>query len=171
MAGLKMKNLFKMKDLTLKTQDMVLAVVFVTYLISNMKLPSFLEKLIDSTSGNIVVIIMALVVFMMFNPLVGVLALIVAYELMRRSAVSNSNILLKHEVPSEKSKKHEMEVLNKEAKKRTLEEEMVDDVKVYVSDDATPSNVKPLLSDLHNASNLANKPSNMAPPNAMVNKA
>ena len=95
MAGLKMKNLFKLKDLTLKTQDLVLAVTFVIYLISNMKLPSFLEKLIDSTSGNIVVVIMALSVFKMFNPLVGVLALIVAYELMRRSSVSNSNILLK----------------------------------------------------------------------------
>lgn len=168
MAGLKMKNLFKMKDLTFKTQDMILAIVFVVYLISNMKLSSFLEKLIDTTSGNIVVVIMALFVFKMFNPLVGVLALIVAYELMRRSSVSNSNILLKQEVPSEKSKQHEMEVLNKESKKRTLEEEMIDDVKVYVSDDATPSNVKPLLSDLHNASNLANAPSNMAPPNAMV---
>ena len=171
MAGLKIKNLFKIKDLTLKTQDLLLAVTFVIYLISNMKLPSFLEKLIDTTSGNIVVVIMALSVFKIFNPLVGVLALIVAYELMRRSSVSNSNILLKQEVPSEKSKQHEMEVLNKESKKRTLEEEMVDNVKVYVSDDATPSNVKPLLSDLHNASNLANAPSNMAPPNAMVNKA
>lgn len=171
MAGLKMKNLFKMKDLTLKTQDLVLAVIFVIYLISNMKLPFFLEKLIDTTSGNIIVVIMALIVFTMFNPLVGVLALIVACELMRRSSVSNSNILLKQEAPSEKSKKHEMEVLNRESKKRTLEEEMVDDVKVYVSDSVTPSNIKPLLSDLHNASNLANAPSKMAPPNAMVNNA
>ena len=63
MAGLKMKNLFKMKDLTFKTQDMILAIVFVVYLISNVKLSSFLEKLIDTNSGNIVVVIMALFVF------------------------------------------------------------------------------------------------------------
>ena len=171
MAGLKMKNLFKMKDLSLETQDLILALVFVVYLISNVKLPSALERIIDTTSGNIIVIIMALMTLMMFNPIVGVLALITAYELMRRTSVSNSNILLKQEVPSEETKRHEMEVLNKEAKKRTLEEEMIEDVKVYVSDDTTPSNIKPLLSNLHNASNLANAPSNMAPPNAMVNKA
>ena len=96
------------------------------------------------------------------------LGLLVAYELMRRSSISNSNILLRQEVPSEKSKKHEMEVLNKELKKTTLEEEMVGQVKTYVSDENTPSNIKPLLSDLHNASNLANSTSDISPPGPMV---
>ena len=95
-------------------------------------------------------------------------SLLVAYELMRRSSISNSNILLRQEVPSEKSKKHEMEVLNKELKKTTLEEEMVGQVKTYVSDENTASNIKPLLSDLHNASNLANSTSDISPPEPMV---
>ena len=127
-----------------------------------------LEKMIDTTSGNIVIIILALIVMVKFNPVVGVLGLLVAYELMRRSSISNSNILLRQEVPSEKSKKHEMEVLNKELKKTTLEEEMVGQVKTYVSDENTPSNIKPLLSDLHNASNLANSTSDISPPGPMV---
>ena len=127
-----------------------------------------LEKMIDTTSGNIVIIILALIVMIKFNPVVGVLGLLVAYELMRRSSISNSNILLRQEVPSEKSKKHEMEVLNKELKKTTLEEEMVGQVKTYVSDENTPSNIKPLLSDLHNASNLANSTSDISPPGPMV---
>ena len=124
--------------------------------------------MIDTTSGNIVIIILALIVMIKFNPVVGVLGLLVAYELMRRSSISNSNILLRQEVPSEKSKKHEMEVLNKELKKTTLEEEMVGQVKTYVSDENTPSNIKPLLSDLHNASNLANSTSDISPPGPMV---
>ena len=170
MAGLKLKNLFKLKDLSLNTRDLIVAVVFVIYLVSNLKLPLFLEKLIDTTAGNVAIMIMALFVLMTCNPLVGVLSFVVAYEIMRRSSVSNSNIVLKNEVPSESSKKHEMDVSNKDAKKRTLEEEMVGEVKTYVSDENIPSSVKPLLGDLHNASNLANSPSNMAPPNAMVNK-
>ena len=168
MAGFKMKNLFKLKDLSFKSQDLLLTLVFVIYLISNAKIPLMLEKMIDTTSGNIVIIILALIVMVKFNPVVGVLGLLVAYELMRRSSISNSNILLRQEVPSEKSKKHEMEVLNKELKKTTLEEEMVGQVKTYVSDENTPSNIKPLLSDLHNASNLANSTSDISPPEPMV---
>ena len=72
MAGLKMKNLFKIKDLTLKTQDLLLAVTFVIYLISNAKIPLMLEKMIDTTSGNIVIIILALIVMVKFNHVVGV---------------------------------------------------------------------------------------------------
>ena len=47
-------------------------------------------------------LIIALIVMVKFNPVVGVLGLLVAYELMRRSSISNSNILLRQEVPSEK---------------------------------------------------------------------
>ena len=106
MAGFKMKNLFKLKDLSFKSQDLLLTLVFVIYLISNAKIPLMLEKMIDTTSGNIAIIILALIVMVKFNPVVGVLGLLVAYELMRRSSISNSNILLRQEVPSEKSKKH-----------------------------------------------------------------
>ena len=159
MAGFKMKNLFKLKDLSFKSQDLLLTLVFVIYLISNAKIPLMLEKMIDTTSGNIVIIILALIVMIKFNPVVGVLGLLVAYELMRRSSISNSNILLRQ---------NEMEVLNKELKKTTLEEEMVGQVKTYVSDENTPSNIKPLLSDLHNASNLANSTSDISPPGPMV---
>ena len=45
---------------------------------------------------------------------------------------------------------------------------MVGQVKTYVSDENTPSNIKPLLSDLHNASNLANSTSDISPPEPMV---
>ena len=114
MVDFKLKNLMKSKDLNMSKADIVALVVLVAYLVSNYELPIEVEEMLDTMMGNVVVVVAVMGVFVYGHPVVALLSVIAAYELLRRSAVGNSNIVLKQEVPSENTKMHEMKEMNKE---------------------------------------------------------
>ena len=73
-----MKNVKKVMKAD-KPHEILLGVVFVIYIILNVKTPAPLAQFIDTPLGYIIVAVVALSIFGSTNFVVGILAFIVAY--------------------------------------------------------------------------------------------
>lgn len=76
---------FLKTDIKLKPLEVVLFVLFIFYLVFQIKTPKFLSQWLNNPIGVVVVLILALYVFLYTNPVLGILSIFVAYELIRRS--------------------------------------------------------------------------------------
>jgi hypothetical protein len=146
----------KLKNLFLKGNkyQLVLIVLFVLYILLDIKTPENLAYLFDNMFGQIVVILGALALFLNSHPVVGVLGFFVAYELIRRSSISTGTYAVQKYVPTEETKADEMVEMNTPYTK-TVEEEVIDNMIPLVgpSDNSTPS-YKPVLDDNIESSKL-----------------
>lgn len=75
--------------------EVVLFVVFVLYLIFPVQTPSFLTQYINSNIGIAIIIIVTLYMLFYTTPILAILTVFVAYELLRRSF--HKRVVLKHE--------------------------------------------------------------------------
>jgi len=131
-----------------------LGFLFVVYILSNLELPNDLTKLINTTGGNVVIIMLAVSVFYHTHPAVGILGLIAAYEIIKRSGNGVAYIDIDSYIPSEASRSHEM-AITQPPFKGTLEEDMVRNmVPLVVPSETSPLDYQPTLDSLHNASPL-----------------
>jgi hypothetical protein len=134
-----------------KRHELLLTIVLIIYLLMNVRTPQTLAGLVDSPMGNIAVAIIALFMFTQSKPVVGILTLVAAYELVRRSNVSTGNDAIRNYMPSEKSKVMDFSRYNDFPV--TLEEQVVAKMAPLVKHDAPAnSNYKPVLDSLHDAS-------------------
>jgi hypothetical protein len=78
---MKLTNPFK----TFSPQEFILLAIFVIYLVFPIETPSFLSSLIDSPIGMSGIFIITIALFMYSKPILAILYLFVAYELLRRS--------------------------------------------------------------------------------------
>ncbi len=87
-----------LKNLLLKgnKHQLILIVLFVLYILLDIKTPENLAFLFDNIFGQIVVILGALALFLNSHPVVGVLGFFVAYEIIRRSSVASGS----HAIPN-----------------------------------------------------------------------
>lgn len=136
-----------------KSHQLLLSVVFVIYILLNVQTPKMLAGLVDNLVGNVVVVLVALTILMNSHPVVGVLALVVAYELIRRSSVSTGTYAIANYLSSEKEKIEDFAKYNDFPV--TLEEEVVSKMAPLVrNDDAPYSEYTPVLDDLHDAAGV-----------------
>lgn len=105
--------------------DLVLFVLFVLYVLFPMDIPSMVASSINSALGMIVLFCMAVYFFMYRNPLLGVVFIFVAYELIRRSSAITGRTAIIQYTPSQIKKDAEMVAMNP-PKEKTLEEDMVE---------------------------------------------
>ena len=105
--------------------EIVALVVFILYIVFPFRTPAFLAQGINSPIGLLGVFLIAIYLFFYTKPLLGVVYIFVAYELLRRSAetVKRAPRIVKH-TPSESKRKQEMVKMNPKVEK-TLEEEVV----------------------------------------------
>ena len=136
-----------------KRHETFIAVVLAVYILFNINLPSSLASLVDNTFGKIVVLVLALSVFMSTNPIVGVLAFIAGYELIRRSSVqTGSNALLN--MPSSENAKYR-DYIRFNDFPVTLEEECVEKMPETKSQYVVPdADYQPVQDDDQNAAPL-----------------
>jgi hypothetical protein len=66
-------------------QELLLLAIFIIYLVFPIQTPSFLNGLVDSPIGMASIFIITIALFMYSNPILAILYLFVAYELLRRS--------------------------------------------------------------------------------------
>jgi hypothetical protein len=92
--------------------------------------------------------------FIYSNPILAVLALFVAFELMRRSSISTGIDSLKRYMPTEEKKMSQFTAFNQFP--YTLEQEVVKKMAPIIRSGSTLSKptYKPLLENLHDASSL-----------------
>ena len=103
--------------------ELLLSSLFVLYLVMGYQVPDGVASMIDSTIGKIVVIVIALMLFAYSNPILGILALLVAYQLIKGASVKTGMAALEEYYPTEAKKWTPFTPTNQFP--YTLEQEMV----------------------------------------------
>ena len=115
-----LNSLFKQQNST----DMMIVIILLIYVLVDVKTPDSLAEIVDNIFGQIVIILGAMTLFTKCHPLVGVLALFAAYQLIMRSSKATGTYAVEHVMPSEENKYEEM-IEQNIIPKKTLEEEVV----------------------------------------------
>ena len=145
-----MDGLFKKENMG----QNVLAVLFVIYLIMGYKTPAPVANMIDTMWGKIIVITIALLLFAYANPVLGVLGIFVAFDLIKRSTISTGNYALSKYLPTEKKKMTELTAYNQFP--YTLEQEVVKNMTTQkFNTEYVKASFAPTLDDTHEASSLS----------------
>jgi len=139
---------------TLTQVEMIALAVFVLYIVFPIENPSFISNMVDTPLGMVGVLAVTLYLFFNANPLVAILYVFVAYELLRRSAKKTGKAAIQEHTPSQQKKDKKMEKMNPE-KKETLEEEIVEKMAPIGHSDPvvfSESAFKPVAEDVGTAS-------------------
>jgi hypothetical protein len=134
--------------------ELVLVILFIIYLILGFKTPDSVAGLVDSLVGKIVIFIIVIYIFMNCNPILAVLSLFVAFDLIRRSSLATGIDALQKYAPTEEKKMSQFTAFNQFP--YTLEQEVVKKMAPIVRSGTslTQASYKPLLDNLYDASPL-----------------
>jgi len=119
----------KLSDFTqsLSPLETATLIVFVVYIIFPFKTPYFLAGIVNTPIGLLVALVLTLYLFFYTNPILGVVLIFVAYELIRRSSlvkIAASDNYMVRSSPSEAERSYEMKQMNP-SPSITLEEDVV----------------------------------------------
>lgn len=127
--------------------------LFVLYLVLGLQMPSMVATMIDTMVGKLFIVMSALWLFAYASPLLGVLGLLVAYQLIRQASIKTGIAALEEYAPTEAKKWSPFTSTNQFP--YTLEQEMV---KRMTTQQYNPTYVKtpfrPTIDDTHDAASL-----------------
>ena len=133
--------------------QVVLAVLFLIFLISGYPIPYALATIIDTIYGKAFVVLIAVALFVYANPIVGVLGLLVAFQLIIQSSMEKGTFTL------ERQAKQDFSAVNRDIKRQqadSLEHEVIQKMAPTSNDFGitvgTDANVKAVLSNDYDAS-------------------
>jgi len=131
--------------------QLILVILFIVYLVFGIKMPNQFAESIDTNIGKIIVWLSALLLFAFSNPILGILGLIVAYEIIQRSTITTGTAALQSYYPTEKKKWSPFTPRNQFP--YTLEQEIVKKMAPIrpVNYTKNKSTFKPILDNLHDA--------------------
>ena len=134
--------------------ELVLVVLFIIYLIMGLKTPEPVAGIVDTLVGKIVIFVVIIYLFMHANPILAVLALLVGFDLIRRSSMATGIDALQKFAPSEEKKSSQFTAFNQFP--YTLEQEVVAKMAPVMKSGSSLSQAsyKPLLDNLYDASPL-----------------
>ena len=135
------------------TIEITLLIVFIIYVVLPIETPTFLAGSVNSPITMIVMLAVTGYLFLYSNPILAILYIFVAYELLRRSA-SYKPITLQQYTPTQEKKNKDLRAMNPPQEK-SLEEEVVDKMAPVGKSDASvylPSTYKPVSEKLIGAS-------------------
>lgn len=134
--------------------QLLLAGLFVLYLVMDFKTPDALAPIIDSNIGKIAVIIAALMLFAYSNPILGVLGLLVAYQLIRGASIKTGMAGLEEYYPTEEKKWSPYSPAHQFP--YTLEQEVVKNMTTEkFNTEYVKAPFRPTLEDTHDAAMLS----------------
>jgi len=134
--------------------ELILVILFIIYLVLGLKTPEPIANIIDTLVGKIVIFIIVIYLFMNSNPILAVLSIFVAFDLIRRSSLSTGLGALQKYAPSEEKKMSQFTAFNQFP--YTLEQEVVAKMAPIARSGSSlvPASYKPLLDNLHDAAPL-----------------
>ena len=134
--------------------EFILVVLMIIYLVMGFKTPDLIANMVDNIIGKVVIILVVIYLFMHANPILAVVAALVAFDLMRRSNDTTGLGALAAYAPSEQKKMSQFTAFNQFP--YTLEQEVVAKMAPIVRSGTSimPPSYKPLLDNLHDASPL-----------------
>lgn len=116
----------KFQDLnSIEPIQLILFIIFVIFIVFPLDIPQFIAGSVDSPLGIIAIFCITLFLFLFSNPVLGVLYIFVAYELLRRSSIKKGRNHMVQYTPTEDNRDAELNAMNP-IQYKTLEEEMVD---------------------------------------------
>ena len=136
--------------------ELILFALFVFYLVFQLDTPQLLVPYIDSAMGMVVIVGITLYLFLYTHPVLGVLSIFVAYEVLRRSTVRLNQVKIFEPNPVQATVDKEMKAMNP-PKVYTLEEQMVAKMAPLPKSnpsDYVVSSFKPVSESTHDASEL-----------------
>jgi len=109
---------------TLSPLEIAALVIFIVYIIFPFRTPEMIAGIINTPLGLISIFIVTIYLFFYTHPIIGVIYIFVAYELLRRSSiVSGTNVLIQY-TPNEETRRKEMVAMNPPVS-LTLEEDII----------------------------------------------
>ncbi len=134
--------------------EFILVILMIVYLILGFRTPELLANMIDNIIGKVVIILVVIYLFMNSNPILAVIAALVAFDLMRRSNDATGLGALAAYAPSEEKKMSQFTAFNQFP--YTLEQEVVAKMAPIVRSGTSliPASYKPMLDNLHDASTI-----------------
>jgi len=105
--------------------EIALFIIFVLYIIFPFETPAAIASSVDSPLGMITILCVTIFLFLYTNPVLGVIYIFVAYELLRRSSNVTGRSAIIQYTPTQANKDLELKAMNPPLE-RTLEEEVVD---------------------------------------------
>ena len=134
--------------------QLVLSALFAIYLVMGYKMPEGVATMVDSTIGKIVVVLVALMLFAYSNPILGVLALLVAYQMIKSASIKTGMAGLEQYYPTEQKKWSPFTPAHQFP--YTLEQEVVKNMTTQkFNTDYVKAPFRPTLEDTHDASPLS----------------
>ena len=132
--------------------ELVLIILFIIYLILGLKTPEPIANLVNSLVGMFVIFIIVIYLFMHANPILAVLSVFVAFDLIRRSSLATGIDALQKFAPSEAKKSSQFTAFNQFP--YTLEQEVVKKMAPIVRSGniLTKASYKPFLDNTYDAS-------------------
>jgi len=129
--------------------EIALLVLFIIYIIFPIQTPSFLAGSINTPISLVVIFIVTLYLFFYTHPVIGVIYIFVAYELLRRSSLQVGQNVMIQSTPTEEIRAKEMVRMNPVGE-ATLEEQVISQmapamqnhIKVEAGSDFQPSQEK-----------------------------
>ena len=142
--------------------EIIIFVIFFVYLVFNIQMPNVINQYIDTPLGVVAVLVLTLCVFLYTNPILGILSVFVAYEIIRRSSTVpkiqyKPPISIKRELPQIAT----MDFGLKQptfSQEPTVEEEVISKmapISPDVSVTFVDTSFKPVAENIHNATAIA----------------
>lgn len=132
--------------------EVILFVIFVLYIVFQPRTPPALSLMIDTPVGAVVVMAAAAYLLLYTHPVLGVLSIFVAYELLRRSTIVRFIPTLLTQEQDQPKVDAQQQSFNPPAE-RTLEEDLVAQMApIEVSADYVETGFKPVSENVHGAS-------------------
>ncbi len=110
---------------SISSVEWILIVLFVLFILFPMRLPGSVASSVDSPLGMIVLFGVTIYLFLNTHPILGVLYILVAYEMLRRSSATTVRSAILEYTPSQEKKDEELKAMNP-PQPPTLEEEIID---------------------------------------------
>lgn len=138
-----------------KQHEMVIFVLLILYIVFTPSVPPALAEYAESTTGQVIIVILAITLFLSTNPVVGILGFLAAYEFIRRASRVTGVYGIETFSPTESKKQEVMTAMNP-APTKTLEEELVDNLVVISPNDERSGitdgfSFQPVLGNLYGA--------------------
>ena len=134
--------------------EFILIILMIIYLVMGFRTPDIIANMVDNIIGKVVIILVVIYLFVNSNPILAVVAALVAFDLMRRSSETTGLGALQAYAPSEVKKMSQFTAFNQFP--YTLEQEVVAKMAPIVRSGSslTSASYKPLLNNLYDAAPL-----------------
>lgn len=109
---------------SLKSLEIGSLILFIIFIIFPFKLPLMVANIVDSSLGLVFLFIVTIYLFFHTNPILGVIFILVAYELIRRSTETTGGNYMIRDNTTQNYKDAELQQLNP-LQPTTLEEEVI----------------------------------------------